>query len=158
MERGDFGREAWLRYGRPGLAGFSALVILLLLLLAAELARDRLAGEATPANPRLGAPERATPGTPATGRGGSPVAPLASAATPLPAGERVLVVAATGGAGLTLRAAPSAGAPALATLADGARLTEVGPRHVAEGRDWLHVRDVDGNGGWVAAEFTAPSP
>lgn len=154
--RGDFGYDPWQLYGRPALAAAAALVLVVIVVLGAKMILGRAESGGPPASASPAVPIRATAATPTLG--GSPVKASPLAFPPTVAAGRMLVVAGTGDLGLTLRAEPSASAPALAALPEGARLTETGPERTVDGRAWLHVRDESGNDGWVAAEFTVPAP
>lgn len=75
--------------------------------------------------------------------------------TPTPAGNWV-VVGNTGGDGVYLRNSPHMADKELA-WPDGTRLKLVGPDTSSEGRLWAHVRDPDGNVGWVPKAYIIPA-
>jgi hypothetical protein len=158
MAGGDrHGDDVWELAVRPALVGAVGLVAFVLLVLAGIAVRDRLGHGPTPAGSTPAAIGIGAAGTPTGGRVASPANATPASGTPLGSG-RTLMVAGTGGLGLTLRAEPTTGAAAIAALAEGARLTETGPGRTADGRAWLRVRDEAGRAGWVAAEFTTPAP
>ncbi|MCC6177544.1 MAG: SH3 domain-containing protein [Chloroflexi bacterium] len=63
----------------------------------------------------------------------------------------------TDGAGVNLRARPSASSTALMLLPEGAPLDVVGADVQAEGRTWRNVRTSTGRTGWVAAQYLSAS-
>jgi hypothetical protein len=60
----------------------------------------------------------------------------------------------TASANVTLRQAPSAGAPAVALLRLGTEVTEVGPTGMD--KTWVHVKLADNREGWLIASLTRP--
>lgn len=71
--------------------------------------------------------------------------------TETPAGPRA-VVGNTDGEGANLRREP-AGEEIIRGLSEGTEVVPTGQRATAGGREWVEVRDLDGNVGWIAAEF-----
>jgi hypothetical protein len=111
-----------------------------------------------PAETALPAPP-ASPALPTSSPIGSsrPTGAVASTTDNARAGR--VRIANTEGQGANLRAEPSASAPRIKTLRDGAELEIVGPDRPADGRTWRNVRDPsDGASGWVAAEVLVAAP
>lgn len=84
--------------------------------------------------------------TPAAG------APAPTAIPPTTAPTR-LIVANTGGLGAVVRAQPSTDAPVVVAVPEGTALESDGPDVQADGRTWRHVRDDQGNQGYIAGEL-----
>lgn len=81
--------------------------------------------------------------------------PTSAPPEPTAAPARVKV-SGVGADGLNVRTEPSANAPRLKTIAEGAELEIAGEDRQAEGRTWRNVRDPsDGAVGWAAADFLA---
>jgi hypothetical protein len=96
--------------------------------------------------------------SPAAAASPSPAAqPGTVAASPSPAQPVArMKVGNTEGQGANLRQRPSATAPVLRTLPEGAVVEVIGAETNAEGRSWRNVRDQAGANGWVAAELLVP--
>ena len=169
-----FGGDDRQRYLRIALIAGVVLVVLLLILIVAAIVRNRTSGAAEPTvtptravtrSPILASASPSARPTVAVSvppsAGPSTAAPSTAApstAAPSAAAGKAYVVANTGGDGVKLRSEPATTAQELAVLPDGHRLVEIGPGRNSDGRDWVNVRDENGNVGWVAAEFTSPAP
>jgi len=81
----------------------------------------------------------------------SPTTTAVPAAEPSPTVVPSLAVGNTGGLGVFIRRTPAG--DKIRTWPDGATMAVIGEDKQAEGRTWKNVRDPDGNGGWVAAEY-----
>ena len=104
-------------------------------------------------------PSPAPLGLPTSSPIGSPAPTGAVASTTDNARVGRVRIANTEGQGANLRAEPSASAPRVKTVRDGAELEIVGPDRPADGRTWRNVRDpADGASGWVATEVVVAAP
>jgi hypothetical protein len=70
-----------------------------------------------------------------------------------PSGPPRVRVVRTDGDGLSLRSRPSATAPRLAVIREGALLEVIGEDRLVEGRTWRNVRQEGGVAGWAAADY-----
>ena len=172
METGGFGGDDRRRLLVPALIVVAALVVLLLIIGIASAIRGRgsaaptatiaavattrppiVAGSATVATRTVTASNSPRPST----SPGVSAAPSAAPST-APSTGTAYVIANTGGDNLNLRRTPSTGAEIVARLAEGDRVTEIGPAQTVEGRQWRNIRTSDGIDGWVASEFTQVAP
>lgn len=145
-------------------AGAVAGGVALILIIGALAGRGGGAAPATPTpiarQTPAPAPEGAVPATtvakeptPVPPTAAPPVTSVATATTAAPARVKVSGV---GADGLNVRSEPSANAPRLKTIPEGAELEIAGADRQAEGRTWRNVRDpADGATGWAAADFLA---
>ena len=67
------------------------------------------------------------------------------------AGPTVVLVQGTGGTGIWMRREP--GGARLKVWPEGAPLLVIGPDQVVDGQTWRQVRAVDGQAGWVSADY-----
>lgn len=80
--------------------------------------------------------------------------PAVPAVTPQPTIQR-LQVANAGGGGVNLRRDPGQGGERLSTLPEGTLVEIVGPDRTVDGMNWRNVRTLQGDVGWIAADFLA---
>lgn len=169
METGGFGGDDRRRYLVPALIVVAALVVLLLIIGITSAVRGRNASQpiaTSAATPRPAIV--ATPATRTTGAFTSPRPSSVPSAAPssapgvvpssAPSASAVYIIANTGGDNINLRRTASTSAEIVARLAEGDKVTEIGPTQMAEGREWRNVRTADGIDGWVASEFTQKAP
>jgi len=67
-----------------------------------------------------------------------------------------LQVGNTGGEGANLRRDPSQSGERIKTIPEGTVLTIVGPDVQADGQTWRNVRDIQGDSGWIVAQYLVP--
>lgn len=149
----------WLRLGASLVfAALVATVVLLAVLNATRPAPARApASTPTPApsaTPASRAPTLAPAASDRLREVATPAAP-ASVASPSPGSEppRPARIANTGGQGAFLRREPSASAPSVTALREGAEVAVLQREELAADRLWRLVRDARGLEGWVLADF-----
>ncbi len=171
METGGFGGDDRRRILVPALIVVAALVVLLLIIGIASAIRSRasaaeptatVAAIATTRPPIVGgsatvATRTAVPSTSSRPSTAPSAAPSIAPST-APSAGTAYVIANTGGDNINLRRTASTTAEIVARLAEGDRVTEIGPAQTVEGRQWRNIRTSDGIDGWVASEFTAVAP
>ena len=83
--------------------------------------------------------------------------PAAAAPSPTPELPKLLI-ANTEGEGASIRSEPATGRR-IAAWPDGTEVTWLGEDRRVAAATWRHVRDPDGNDGWIAAQYlTEPAP
>jgi len=170
METGGFGGDDRRRLLVPALIVVAALVVLLLIIGIASAIRSRsaaaptatVAAVATTRPPIVaGSATVATRTVVASTAPRQSTAPSTAPSTPPstpPGASTAYVIANTGGDNINLRRTASTSAEIVARLAEGDRVTEIGPVQTVEGREWRNIRTSDGIDGWVASEFTQKAP
>lgn len=166
METGGFGGDDRRRLLVPALIVVAALVVLLLIIGIASAIRSRsaaaptatVAAVATTRPPIVAGSATVATRTVAPSNSPRPsTAPSTAPSTP-PGASTAYVIANTGGDNINLRRTASTSAEIVARLAEGDRVTEIGPVQTVEGREWRNIRTSDGIDGWVASEFTQKAP
>lgn len=76
----------------------------------------------------------------------------------VPVVGQAFVVSGTGTEGLFLRPEPNTNNQPITTLPEATRVEQIGEDFVGPDRVWRNVRAPDGQEGWVAVDFLAPSP
>jgi hypothetical protein len=137
---------------RSALLLLATLIVFLLALAIFNTFYPRVAP--TPAPGQLAAAALSLPASPTLAAALPATNPAPPSPSPLPA-DRYVVVGNTGGIGVYLRRTPRI-ADKVKAWPDGTTLLIVGQDGSSEGRVWKHVRDPDGNIGWVPAEYVLP--